>query len=283
VNIKEALAHATVSLESARVPEPRREARTLLALATDRDSVFFIAHPEHELSQAESMKFEELVRRRGNREPYHLIRGSREFFNMEFSVRPGVLIPRPETELLVEHAINLLSVQERPHLFEIGVGTGCISISILKNVAGATATGIDISQEACDLAAKNAQFHGVLSRLRLEKADLFEGKFEVYDMVVSNPPYIPIGDRPTLEPEVSRYDPATALYGGEDGLDVVRRILTASPDHIRANGHLLLEIGVDQFDVLEKLFDPAIWADLECWKDLQGIPRVVCARKLPNV
>ena len=278
-NIATAINSGAERLANAGVPEPRREASSLLRYILDRDAAFLIAHPEYVLTGAESGKYEDAIRRREQREPFQLIVGRQEFYRLGFEVEAGVLIPRPETEILVERAVDILGKVDKPKILEIGVGTGCISISILNSMKTATAVGVDISDQALDLAARNSKELGVADRLELLCSDLFEQVGERrFDMIVSNPPYVPVGDRESLQPEVVQYDPHAALFGGEEGLDVIRRIAADAPAHLATDGYLLMEIGHGLAESVKELFGSGPWKDVELINDLQGIERTLVAR-----
>ncbi len=277
MNVKEAIDQSTEALEQAGLDQPRREAVSLLEFATGRDKAFFVAHPEHEIVVDQLERFTSYIVRRARREPFHYITGSREFFGHEFFVEPGVLIPRPETEFLVEAAIDVLCERAYPRFFEIGVGSGCISISLLKAASDATATAVDVSLQALRVAAANAARHLVSSRLEFRKADLFAGLSEKFDLIVSNPPYVPARDLSTLQPEVAEFEPHSALFAGDDGLDIVRRIVIEAQHFLRPGGVLMMEIGFGQSEAVRSLMDIAGWSGVEFIDDLQGIPRVVKA------
>ena len=281
VNISAAIRSAAERLSIAGVPEPRREASLLLRYAIGKDTAFIIAHPEYELSSEESAKFETAVRRREQREPFQLILGSQEFYGLDFQVQAGVLIPRPETEILVERAIEILRRADRPTTFlEIGVGTGCISVSILDSVKTATATAVEISEQALALAARNSHRLGVSERLELLLSDLYQAvPNRTFDMIVSNPPYVPLPERPKLQREVVDFDPPIALFAGEDGLDAIRRIAAEAPRYLVRGGYLLVEIGHGQSESVKELFETDEWQDVEFLNDLQGIERTVAVRR----
>lgn len=277
MNVKEAIDQSTEALEQAGLDQPRREAVSLLEFATGRDKAFFVAHPEHEIVVDQLERFTSYIVRRARREPFHYITGSREFFGHEFFVEPGVLIPRAETEFLVEAAIDVLCERAYPRFFEIGVGSGCISISLLKAASDATATAVDVSPHALRVAAANAARHLVSSRLELRKADLFAGLSNKFDLIVSNPPYVPARDLSTLQPEVAEFEPHLALFAGDDGLDIVRRIVIEAQHFLRPGGVLMMEIGFGQSAAVRSLMYTAGWSGVEFIDDLQGIPRVVKA------
>lgn len=278
MNIGEAIASAAKRLGDAGIAQPRREASSLMAYCVGRDAAFLIAHPEYDLAAVEAKRYEEAVARRAGREPFQLIVGKQEFYGLEFEVKAGVLIPRPETESLVEKAVEILGQRETSSFFEAGIGSGCISVAILHSVRTATATAVDISGRALKLAARNAERHGVSGRLNLLASDLFADENGRFDVIVSNPPYIPEGDADTLQPEVIRYDPHEALFSGSDGLNMIRRLITEAPDYLNARGYLLIEIGQDQAENVKRLLAADIWASVEVIPDLQGIPRTVVAR-----
>lgn len=279
LNISSAISSATERLYKAGIPDPRREAASLLRYSIDRDAAFLIAHPEYQLTTEESDKFENTVRRREMREPFQLIVGWQEFYGLDFEVAAGVLIPRPETEILVEKAIALLAGIDQSRIFEAGVGTGCIAVSILHSVPNAAATGVDISSKALELAEQNAERHGVSDRLSLRKADLFDGVTGKFDLIVSNPPYVPTGDANSLQPEVIDFDPPEALFAGNDGLDIIRRISAEARQNIKPNGYLLMEFGYGQAERVKELFAGSDWGHFEILEDLQGIPRTLAVQR----
>ena len=268
-------------LSDAGVADPRREASSLLAFALDKPSAFLIAHPEYELTNDEADRFEGFVSRRENREPFQYITGRQEFYGLDFEVTPDVLIPRPETEILVEEAIHELSKLKKLNKLselkfcEIGVGSGCISVSILRNVPNATAIGIDISETALAVAGRNAECHGVADRLSLQIGDVFARVTDKFDMIVSNPPYIPDADLTDMQKEVRDFEPHKALFAGTDGLDIIRRIVAEAPNYLNPGGLLLIEIGFGQAENLKSLFDLSTWNEPEFLSDLQGIERIV--------
>lgn len=275
MNIETALNAAREVLARSGIADPRREAASLLAFAIKRSPTFLIAHPEYELTATENSLVNEVVKRRSNREPFQYILGHQEFYGLNFEVSPDVLIPRPETEILVENAIETLLGLNDPHFCEIGVGSGCISVSILHNVKNATAVGIDISGTALAIAKHNAAKHQVADRIKFIEGDIFGGFADKFDVIVSNPPYIPDGDVPALQPEVVNFEPQRALAGGSDGLDIVRRIIIDSPELLSPRGVLLIEIGFGQSDAVAMLLDLSIWDSPVFLPDLQGVPRIL--------
>ncbi|HKP69056.1 MAG TPA: peptide chain release factor N(5)-glutamine methyltransferase, partial [Pyrinomonadaceae bacterium] len=251
----------------------------LLARALQKDKTFLYAHPEASLSDDEKALFESHLSRRAAREPFQYITGVQEFYGLEFEVTPDVLIPRPETEMVVEEALAILKDEETPSFCEIGVGSGCISVSILHGLPRARAVSVDVSSAAIAVARRNAKRHGVGERLELIESDVFERlSNKTFRVIVSNPPYVPVSDFAGLQPEVRDFEPHNALTDGSDGLSIIRRIIDDSPRFLGPRGRLLMEIGFDQSEKVATMFDLAIWSTPDLVPDLQGIPRLVSAR-----
>ena len=280
MTIAEALEHASRQLEDSNVPDARKDASLLISFATGRDRTSIIAHPEAKLSAAEEKLFGEVVLRRALREPIQYITGHQEFYGLEFEVTPDVLIPRPETEILVEHAIGFLSSKTRPRFCEIGTGSGCITVAILSQVPHATAVASDISVAALGVAKRNASKNDVAGRLEFRRSDVFDSiPAGTFDAVVSNPPYVPEPDLQTLQAEVRDFEPTVALKGGYEGLVVVERIARAAPGRLVDGGLLLIEIGFNQSIKVKDMLTNDIWSAIDFLPDLQGIPRILAATK----
>lgn len=277
MNIAAALTKASEKLQAAGVTEARREASSLLEFILQQNSAYLIAHSDDQLAANHKMIFDACVRRRADREPQQYVTGRCEFWRLEFELTPDVLIPRPETEILVEAAIEVLQSSDNPRFCEIGVGSGCIAVSILHSVKNSTAIASDVSAAALQIAARNAVKHGIDERLNLRQADLFEGIDERFDLIVSNPPYVPDDDIDGLQPEVRDFEPRSALAGGADGLDIVRLVVGDSSQVLCPGGVLLVEIGHDQAKRVAKFFDKDVWQEVEFLRDLQNIDRVVRA------
>ncbi|MEO6589133.1 MAG: peptide chain release factor N(5)-glutamine methyltransferase [Pyrinomonadaceae bacterium] len=276
MNISETLEQATKILKQNGIVEPRREANSLLVFALEKDRTFFIAHPEYELSEKESNAFQKILERRAAREPLQYIRGTQEFFGLDFIVTPDVLIPRPETELLVEAAIEILKTKENPRFCEIGTGSGCIIISILHALKNATAIGADVSGTALKITKLNAEKNVVAERLNLIKSDVFENfENEKLDLIVSNPPYISITDFKNLQLEVRDFEPRNALTDGKDGFSIIKKIVLDAPQFLKPDCYLLMEIGFNQSEQVREMFDLNVWQTVEFLPDLQGIQRTV--------
>jgi release factor glutamine methyltransferase len=281
-SIAQATLEATQVLRRAGVPEARREAASLLAHVVARDRTYIITHAEKALLPSDVRRFREYIERRAAGEPLQYITGHQEFFNLDFKVTPDVLIPRPETELLVETALELLGAGTQPRICDVGTGSGCIAVTLLHERPLAQAFGLDISEPALRVAARNSARQGVRERLALVASDCFAAIDESaarFMMIVSNPPYVAAEDFTGLQREVREYEPRVALTPGHDGLDVIRRLLMDAPRFLVPGGHLLMEIGVDQHEAVAALIDSQVWQLLDIHKDLQGIPRTVAMRK----
>ena len=280
-NISETLNQATEILRSGGIAEPRREANSLLAFALKKDKTFLIAHNDYELSGEEETKFRSFLERRARREPFQYITGNQEFYGLDFLLTPDVLIPRPETEMIVENAIEILKARENSRFCEVGVGSGCISVSILYEIQTASAIGLDVSEKALKIAGKNAQRHQVSERLELKPSDVFDDlNDEKFDLIVSNPPYIPLADIEELQAEVRRFEPLNALTDGHDGLSIIEKIILGAPRFLKPSGFLLLEIGFGQAAEVTAMLAAKFWQSVEILPDLQNIPRMIKAQKV---
>ena len=214
--------------------------------------------------------------RRARHEPVQYIIGEQEFFGLKFRVTPDVLIPRPETEHLVEAALARTDSDASLHIADVGTGSGAIAVPLAHALPRARVTALDISAAALVVAHENAESHGVSDRIRFFKSDLLAAVAgEQFDMIVSNPPYV--AEDEELEPQVGEYEPGSALFAGPEGLDVYRRLIPQAQAALKPGGWLLLEIGHGQQGALERLLSG--WGNVSLIADLQGIPRVACAQR----
>jgi len=289
MEIAQAIVEAAFILRKAGVAEARREAGSLLAHTLGQDRSFLITHADEILADSELASFREFVMRRAAGEPRQYITGHQEFFGLDLEVTPDVLIPRPETELLVETALKLLPRTREPLICDVGTGSGCIAIALLYQRADARAVGLDISPAALRVAARNAARHGVGERLTLVESDIFaalDPSSARFTMIVSNPPYVAGRDFEGLQREVRDYEPRVALMpagsAAANGLEVILRLLADAPQFLDPQGHLIFEIGFNQHEVVRELIDPRVWTLLDIQKDLQGIDRTVVLRKNEN-
>jgi release factor glutamine methyltransferase len=226
-------------------------------------------------------RFDALVSRRASREPFAYIVGHEEFWGRQFEVTPAVLIPRPETELIVEIALALLrdGAEGRTAICDVGTGSGCIAVSIAAERPQTGIIAVDRSPSALDVARRNAARYGVAPQIDFRRGDLFEGVAETFDVIVSNPPYVAEGDRQTIQAEVGSYEPADALFAGVDGLDVIRRLVEEAPRHLAAGAHLVFEFGFGQADAIAELIrEGGRLVLIEMRRDLQGIPRTAVTK-----
>jgi release factor glutamine methyltransferase len=225
-----------------------------------------------------AQRLEPLVARRAAREPFAYIVGHEEFWGLRIEVTPAVLIPRPETELLVEVALAECGASARPAVADLCTGSGCVAVAIARERPAARIVATDVSEAALDVARRNARRHGVADRIDFRSADLLEGIGDRFDLIVANPPYVAERDRPTIQPEVLDHEPALALFAGDDGLDVIRRLLPEATPHLRPGAALLFEFGFGQADAVRTLISstPGLRM-MDLRRDLQGIPRVAIA------
>ena len=282
--IADVLREAATHLRLAGVADARREAGSLLAHAAGRDRTFLITHADEQLDAERLSTFREYVRQRAAGKPLQYITGRQEFYGLEFEVTPEVLIPRPETELLVEAALEILKETESPLVCDVGTGSGCIAVALLHARTDARAYALDISRSALRVAAANAARHGVAGRMTTLASDCFDAldsdeRARVrFDLIASNPPYVAESDLEGLQREVREHEPRVALTPGGDGLNVIQRLIKESPRHLKPRGHLLLEIGFNQHEAVRALIDTRVWTLLDIHRDLQGIPRTVALR-----
>lgn len=255
----------------------RRDAELLLMHVLGRDRAYLLTYPEAQLTSEQSALYEGWLKRRARHEPIQYITGEQEFFGLRFRVTPDVLIPRPETEHLVEAALARLD-RERPfQIADIGTGSGAIAVVLAHALPLARVTALDISPAALAVARSNAEIHSVLDRIRFYESDLLEGVAgESFDMIVSNPPYV--AEDEVLDPQVRDYEPASALFAGRKGLDIYGRLIQHAQHALKPDRWLLLEIGNGQRDALAQLL--ASWNNVSFIADLQGIPRVACAQRV---
>lgn len=283
MTIAETLKQASATLRAAAVPNDVLDAQTLLAHALSCDRTYLIVHFNQALTEAQTALYETLIARRAKGEPLQYITGHQEFFGLDFLVTPAVLIPRPETELIIEETLRLAQLHnwEQPVIVDAGTGSGCIAVTLARELAGAQITATDISAEALAVARQNAERNGVRDRLQLALTDWLDAlPNEAFaDFIVSNPPYIAAAEMPTLQREVRDWEPALALTDQADGLNCYRRLLRDAPLRLRSGGYFICELGYTQAAALTALLDSTVWAEHYLLNDLQGIPRTLVARK----
>ena len=284
-SIAETILQGAHQLRNAGVPEARRDAGSLLAFVLGRDRSFILTHAEDAVAAEQAERFREFIERRGKGEPLQYITANQEFFGLDFEVTKDVLIPRPETELLIETALKLLDPSADSFICDVGTGSGCIVITLMRQLKEACAVAIDISPDAVAVARRNAVRHSVNDRIDFVISDCFgaltlrESRAS-FDLIVSNPPYCEEDAMADLQREVRDFEPRNALAAGADGLDVVRRLLHEAPEFLKPGGYFLFEIGFNQAAAVRQLLDPKIWRLIDIYEDLQGIPRTVALQRL---
>jgi release factor glutamine methyltransferase len=257
----------------------RRDAELLLLYAAGMSRSAFLAHSGDELDLAAATHYEVLLERRREGEPIQYITGACEFYGLPFRVTPDVLIPRPETEHLVERVLELAVAFTEPRIVDVGTGSGAIAVALAHKMPNARIVAIDLSEAALDVALENAKHNAVADRIRFLQGDLLAPiASETFDLVVSNPPYVPAADRETLAIEVREFEPGLALFAGEDGLEIYRRLIPDAFGVLASGGLIALEMGFGQSDAVGRLLTAAGFLDVRFTADLQGIPRVALAR-----
>jgi release factor glutamine methyltransferase len=253
---------------------PRRDAELLLTHVLRCDLVALLAHPERPLSASEAIQYESVLMRRLRSEPMQYITGQQEFYGLAFEVSPDVLIPRPETEHLVEAVLK--HVKPNASIIDVGTGSGAIAVALARALPQAQVVAVDLSPAALEVARRNARRNEVSDRVTFLQSDLLDAvEGGDFDAIVSNPPYVADGE--VLEPQVSNYEPHAALYAGPTGLEVYERLVPQARKRLKPNGWLMLEIGFGQQAAVETLLHD--WSALSLVPDLQGIPRVIQAQK----
>ena len=292
VLLRDALTSAVNRLTAVPVPSPRMNAELLLMFTLGRDRAYLYAHPERELSSAEQARYDQALTQRARGVPAQYITGHQEFWGIDFIVTPAVLIPRPETEHVIETVLDLIRGGRVPLrqaqgrlsranslcIIDVGTGSGCIAIALAKELPRAEIHATDISADALEIARANAARHQLESRVLFHETDLLQG-FDpnTFDFVVSNPPYVGESEQDQVQLEVRKFEPRNAVFAGPTGLEVIERLIPQAHAALKPEGWLLMEIsGTIANDVKRLLQD---WSEVRISNDLQGIPRVAVAQK----
>jgi release factor glutamine methyltransferase len=300
IDIRTSLRDAIAELEGNLVPSPALAAELLLMHALGRDRAWIYAHPEQELNAAEQEQYLSLLARRASGVPTQHLTGHQEFWGLDFEVTPDVLIPRPETEHVIEVALERLGVgndvsaprrKEEFRIADIGTGSGCIAIALAHELPAALITATDISAPALDVAGRNAARHGVASRIDFVESNLLDFLLHgsrstghescQFDLIVSNPPYIGHWEASTLQREVRDHEPASALFGGESGTELYEPLIAQAALLLKPNGILVLELGHNSSEQVTRLLVRPEWSHAAITNDLAGLPRVACAVRNP--
>jgi release factor glutamine methyltransferase len=286
VLLKDALTSAVNSLTAANVGSPRMNAELLLMFTLSCDRAHLFAHPERKLTIEEQARYEEALTRRASGVPAQYITGHQEFWGMDLIVSPAVLIPRPETEHVIETVLYLertngglaSSPGSFPHIVDVGTGSGCIAIALAKELPQSEIHATDISPAALEVARANAARHQLENRIHFQQADLLQG-FDPgsFDFVVSNPPYVGESEEDQVQLEVRKFEPRNAVFAGPTGLEVIERLIPQAHTALKSGGWLVMEISGTIVEAVKRLLDK--WKHLQITNDLQGIPRVAAAQR----
>lgn len=279
ITISEILKSASTRLRLAAVANDLLDAQTLLAFAIGRDRIWLIVNYREPVTEDIRHRYEALIERRAAGEPLQYITGRQEFFGLDFEVTPAVLIPRPESELIVEEVIRLAGEEKwtNPLIVDIGTGSGCLAIAIAREIPEAGLIAIDISGEAIKVARRNAEINGLKDRIEFVEGNLLAPLAQRAQAIISNPPYIAAAEMKGLQREVRDWEPHTALTDDADGLSFYRRLIADAPRHLLPGGYLICEIGFGQAEAIRILTNPEQW-ELRFLNDLQGIQRTFVAR-----
>jgi release factor glutamine methyltransferase len=286
VLLKDALTSAVNSLTAANVGSPRMNAELLLMFTLSCDRAYLFAHPERNLTVEEQNRYEEALTRRASGIPAQYITGHQEFWGMDLIVSPAVLIPRPETEHVIETVLHLernnggraSSPGGPTHIVDVGTGSGCIAIALAKELPGSDIHATDISTAALEVAQANAARNQFEHRIQFHQADLLQG-FDpgTFDFVVSNPPYVGESEEDQVQLEVRKFEPRNAVFAGPTGLEVIERLIPQAHTALKTGGWLVIEISGTIVEEVKHLLDQ--WTQFQITNDLQGIPRVAAAQR----
>jgi release factor glutamine methyltransferase len=293
-SLRKLLGDAIGQLSRAQVSSPALAAELLLMRAIGHDRAWIYAHPEHELDEAASQQYFSLIARRASGVPTQHLTGHQEFWGLDFEVMPEVLIPRPETEHLIEVALERLGItagsislnrDEKYRITDIGTGSGCIAIALAHELPAAHIVATDISAAALEVARRNAERHGVASRINFVQCNLRDEILHdshLCDLLVSNPPYISLREAAALPREVREHEPAAALFGGEAGTELYGPLLAQASKLVKPGGILVLELGHDSAEYVLGILGPPAWTTIAITNDLAGIRRVASAQRSPD-
>ena len=280
MQLKRALTAAVDHLESSDCGSPRLNAETLLMFVLGVNRAYLYAHPERELNSDEQTRYNEVIGQRASGIPSQYITGHQEFWGLDFLVSPAVLIPRPETEHLVETVLELAKGFDRPRIVDVGTGSGCVALALAHELKNAQVYAVDLSSEALEIARANAARLQVDKRVRFLQSnvlDAFAGRDD-FDFVVSNPPYVGLNEVDKVQRSVFEHEPRMAVFAGEHGLDVIRPLIQQAHAVLKPGGWLAVEIGYSMRDAVLAPLSSTLWEQPTVVPDLQGIPRVIAAR-----
>ena len=278
--LKQALVSAIDRLSAAHIGSPRLNAEVLLMFTLACDRAFLYAHPERELEAAEMARYDDALAQRAQGIPAQYITGHQEFWGMDLVVSPAVLIPRPETEHVIETVLPLAWKIPKPRIVDVGTGSGAIALALARELPPAEIHATEISPAALEIAQANAARHQLESRIQFHETDLLTGlEVNSFDFVVSNPPYVGESEADQVQLEVRKFEPQNAVFAGPSGLEVIKRLIPAAEAALKPEGSLVVEISGTIVEGVRGLLTG--WNDVRIINDLQGIPRVASARKAP--
>ena len=292
MQLKAALTAAVERLEAADIGSPRLNAETLMMFVLGVNRAYLYAHPELELNPEEQARYDEVVALRETGMPSQYITGHQEFWGLDFVVTPAVLIPRPETEHLVETVLEIIrDQQEQPasklKLVDIGTGSGCVALALANELPFAQVYATDISADALEIAKANAARLQIADRVQFLHCDVLkpveansaDNSLHELDFVVSNPPYVAYSEADKVQRSVKEFEPQTAVFAGEHGLDIITRLIAEAHAALKSGGWLSMEIGYSMRDQVLNLLGASLWEKVRVVPDLQGIPRVIAAQR----
>ena len=279
VLLRDSLTSAITRLTDASIGSPRMNAEVLLMFILDADRAYLYAHPERELTSEETTRYEQVISQRSRGVPAQYITGHQEFWGMDFIVSPAVLIPRPETEQLIETVLPLARATEKPRIVDVGTGSGCIALALAKELVNAEIHATDISPDALEIAEANAARHQLGDRIKFHDTDLLQGLLSGdFDFVVSNPPYVGQSEADQVQLEVRKFEPRNAVFAGPTGVEVIARLIPQADAALKPGGWLVMEISGTIAENVRPLL--MAWTNTRILNDLQGIPRVASAKKI---
>ncbi len=280
MNINSAINHGSKILKSRSIPNPQLDSEILMAKTIHKDRNYILLNSNQLVNRNDLNNFNKLIEQRSLGNPVAYLTNKKFFWNSEFFITNDTLIPRPDTELVVENILNLTKQKNKINILDIGVGSGCILLSLLKEKKNFFGTGIDISKKCLKICKINANNIGVSSRLKLYKSDVDKFNLGKYDLIVSNPPYIKTLKLKYLERDVAKFEPVLALNGGLDGLSEIRKVIKKSSELIKKNGKFILEIGFDQKNNVINLLKKKGFYINSTQKDLAGNDRCIVSTKI---
>ena len=279
MNIEIAIKKACKELKKNKIKSALLDSELLLSKVIKKDRKFILLNLDKELDQNDQDNFKDLILKRSKGKPIAYLTGKKSFWKYDFKVNEKVLIPRPDTEIIIEQVLKIYKNKNNINFLEVGVGSGCIALSILKEKKVFLGTGIDLSQDCIKICRYNANKLGVNNRIKLFKSDVDNLIFRKYDLIISNPPYIKKFDLNKLDREVNNYEPKLALDGGLEGLSVIRKVIKKSSELIKINGKLILEIGYDQKEPVKKMLNDNNFYINKILKDLAKNDRCIISTK----